>query len=773
MAKIPVKKDIKSDPVLDTLKSIEKQLISINGEVTNTSDTALKQNSHLKELVDSLNTSTSTKVSKEKAINPEVEARKIAVEEERLQHLRDRNAADKKKDEDDAAVRAVKLKSAEEDLKAKQFRLQAAAWRLADIQEQAYQRDQDRSRMLAERAEQKLKADKEDLTRNYGPVAALGRGVDAIRTNQPGTLSRAVTMALTGGIGNIFGLDKVLDATAGGIGKLAGNIIGAPFKALSKKRQENKADKEAIRQAIRSAQLQKRIQSELEARGLSESQSENDENAPIETPKGRTKKNQKQIPGGNDLKSKSNGEAKKGSGTTADRKKNPMKGVEDRLDKIDNTLKKLSKPKVEEKKKEGKGIFDMLLSALGFLWNGVKTAISTGFNLLTSGLNFLLGGLTRKGLGLAWNGLKAGGKLAWNGIKAAGKGIKTLATKAAPAVKAGLTKAASGISNFAKGAWNSVKSGVSKIAAPVKKVVSKAVAPLAKAGGSTAGKALGAVAKKAYLLDAVIGGAEDIMAVKEKGGDAVLEEKRKKGLQGWDWISPYRWGQQIALATGVDKAVGWGVGKIMDMFQDSPEEMMAKSRQRLAEMNAEKNGTTVEQELAILNTQEVNRKQNLAAKEAERQALNVRDTGDTLVYGDVAKQKAAETLLNKQHLEAAAEARRDAKKDPEMGSVYEKVAEEYEEMTKFTGAMRTWAENDDMYAVEINKDLLTNSGQLSEEGILILKRQGVTDQQMQQIQNIMNNSTNNNGSNIYQTNVTQHNDTGVYATGDAARTMAM
>jgi len=108
-----------------------------------------------------------------------------------------------------------------------------------------------------------------------------------------------------------------------------------------------------------------------------------------------------------------------------------------------------------------------------------------------------------------------------------------------------------------------------------------------------------------------------------------------------------------------------------------------------------------------------------------------------------------------------------------MGSVYEKVAEEYEEMTKFNGAMRTWAENDDMYAVEINKDLLTNSGQLSEEGILILKRQGVTDQQMQQIQNIMNNSTNNNGSNIYQTNVTQHSDTGVYATGDAARTMAM
>ena len=738
MPKIPVKKDTKSDPVLDTLKSIETQLISINSEVTDTSDTALKQNLHLEELVKNLHTSTPAKVSEGKAVNPEVEAIKKAVEEERLQRLKDRNAADKKKDEDDAAARVVKLKSAEEDLKAKQVRLQTAAWRLADMQEQALQRDRDRSRMLAERAEQKLQADKKDPARNYGPVAALGRGVNTIRTNQPGTLSRAATMALTGGIGNIFGLDKVLDATAGGIGKLAGNVIGTPFKALSKKRQEKKADKEAIRQAIHDAELQKRIQGELEARGLSESQnenSENTENTPIEKPKGRPKKNQKQIPGGTNLKGKSKGKAKKGSGTTADRKKNPMKGVEDRLDKIDNTLKKLSKPKVEEKKKEGKGIFDMLSSALGFLWTGVKTAIGAGFNMLMSGLSLVLGGVVRKGLGLTWKGLKAGSKLAWDGIKAAGKGIKTLAAKATPAIKTGLSKAASGISNFAKGAWNSVKTGVSKVAAPVKKVVSKAVAPLAKAGGSTAGKALGAVAKKAYLLDAVIGGAEDIIAVKEKGGEAVLDEKRKKGLQGWDWISPYRWGQQFALATGVDKAAGWGVGKIMDMFLDSPEEMIVKSRQRLAEMNAKKNGTTVEQELAILDVQDANRKQRLAEKEAEHQVLNI--------------------------------------KDKEIESVHESTAKEYEEMTKLTSAMHTWAENDDMYAVEINKDLFTNSGQLSEEGILILKRQGVTDQQMQQIQNTINNSTNNNGSNIYQTNVTQHNDTGVYATGDAARTMAM
>lgn len=770
MPKIPVKKDTKSDPVLDTLKSIEQQLISINSEVTDTSDTALKQNSHLEELVKNLHTSTPEKVSKEKAVNTEVEAIKKAVEEERLQRLRDRNAADKKKDEDDAAARMVKLKSAEEDLKIKQVRLQTATQRLADMQELA----QERARILAERAKQKLQEDKKDPARNYGPVAALGRGVNAVRTNQPGTLSRAVTMALTGGIGNIFGLDKVLDATAGGIGKLAGNVIGTPFKALAKKRQEKKADKEAIRQAIHDAELQKRIQNELKARGLSESQnekSENTENVPTEKPKGRPKKNQKQIPGGTNLKGKSKGEAKKGSGTTADRKKNPMKGVEDRLDKIDNTLKKLSKPKAEEKKKEGKGIFDMLLSALGFLWNGVKTAIGAGFNMLMSGLSLVLGGVVRKGLGLAWKGLKAGskfawkglksgGKLAWDGIKAAGKGIKTLATKAAPAVKTGLSKAASGISNFAKGAWNSVKTGVSKVAAPVKKVVSKAVAPLAKAGGSTAGKALGAVAKKAYLLDAVIGGAEDIMAVKEKGGEAVLDEKRKKGLQGWDWISPYRWGQQFALATGVDKAAGWGVGKIMDMFLDSPEEMIAKSRQHLAEMNAKKNGTTVEQELAILDAQDANRKQRLAEKEAEHQVLNI-------------KEKDEETLLNKQHLDTTAATRKNAKKDKEIGSVHESTAKEYEEMTKLTSAMHTWAENDDMYAIEITKDLFTNSGQLSEEGILILKRQGVTDQQMQQIQNTINNSTNNNGSNIYQTNVTQHNDTGVYATGDAARTMTM
>ena len=94
-------------------------------------------------------------------------------------------------------------------------------------------------------------------------------------------------------------------------------------------------------------------------------------------------------------------------------------------------------------------------------------------------------------------------------------------------------------------------------------------------------------------------------------------------------------------------------------------------------------------------------------------------------------------------------------------------------MDNMTGALRTWSENDDMYAVEINKDLLTNSGQLSEEGILILKRQGVSDQQMSQIQNIIGNSTSNSSSNVYQTNITQHSDAPVYATGDAARTMNM
>ena len=197
-------------------------------------------------------------------------------------------------------------------------------------------------------------------------------------------------------------------------------------------------------------------------------------------------------------------------------------------------------------------------------------------------------------------------------------------------------------------------------------------------------------------------------------------------------------------------------------------------QQEIAELRAKQNGTTVEEELKAL--------QSPAQKAADKQSFTVQEKENSVVYGNVAKQEEQATADKARYEKLADKYTHAAQVNREAGkvsaaAVRSGLAKEYsqkaKEMDNLTGALRTWSENDDMYAVEINKDLLTNSGQLSEEGILILKRQGVSDQQMQQIQNVMNSSVNNSGSNIYQTNVTQYSDKPIYATGDAARTMSM
>lgn len=83
--------------------------------------------------------------------------------------------------------------------------------------------------------------------------------------------------------------------------------------------------------------------------------------------------------------------------------------------------------------------------------------------------------------------------------------------------------------------------------------------------------------KGAGILDAVIGSGIDIYGVATKGGDEVLREKRENGLQGMDWISPYRIGQQIGLAIGVDKAAESLVNAAFDIFSDSPADMAKKT----------------------------------------------------------------------------------------------------------------------------------------------------------------------------------------------------
>ena len=110
-------------------------------------------------------------------------------------------------------------------------------------------------------------------------------------------------------------------------------------------------------------------------------------------------------------------------------------------------------------------------------------------------------------------------------------------------------KVLGGIKNVGKGVWNLGKAGVTRAVG------------LGKAGATRAwnlaNKDLGKVGKFGTIAGAAINIGMDVKRANEIGAENLLEEKRKNGLQGWDWINPYAWGQQLALHTGIDKVGGW------------------------------------------------------------------------------------------------------------------------------------------------------------------------------------------------------------------------
>lgn len=87
---------------------------------------------------------------------------------------------------------------------------------------------------------------------------------------------------------------------------------------------------------------------------------------------------------------------------------------------------------------------------------------------------------------------------------------------------------------------------------------------------------VGKLIKRGLVLDTIIGSVSDISNIATKGGDEVLREKRE-GLKGWDYISPYRWFQQLGLKLGVDKLAEGTVNKAFDIFGSSPDEMFKKN----------------------------------------------------------------------------------------------------------------------------------------------------------------------------------------------------
>jgi len=679
---------------------------------------------------------------------------------------------------------SLQLASAKEkaarDAQLQSIRLQQAAFTLERSKELAKQQDEERAKRLEKEAEAELKRDREEAGK-YGPVAAMGRGVSAVANAQSGVISKSLTAALTGGFGNLIGLDKLVSAAGSGLGKVASNIIGSPFQKMAKAREQKKADQQAIDNAVHAAELNERINAALRAKGFGESES---------VGKKKTEDKQAVDESAKSFLSSKDDNKKKGTGATKGATaENPAKGIEDRLDKIDASLKGMSKTEQKKEEKEDGNFLSMLGSIVGklggFLMSNLPAILAVmGAAWVGNKLKQMWDGFTSLSVKLGQKILE-NGKSLWNGLKSFG-------SKAASGIKSAFSKIAPKISQGISSLFNSAKSTVSKVISPLKNIGSKVAAGISKLGQTGIGKAVGKVASKVggfaaktgKIFGKVLG---PVMSLMETG--SVLKDAAKKGVantvedykKNWKWTD-YLNPSKMAAVGGA--WIGDKVGDFMSWYKHKGK----TPQQEAAEMLAKKNGTTVEQELEKLKPQsqriaEAKTKElftgkpvplmSEAEKQADKQNLTVMSKENSVVYGDVAKQAAVKAANDQRYKKIAAEERAKVDSDKPMSSVHAKIADEYEKMTEFTGAMQTWSENDDMYAVEINKDLLTNSGQLSEEGILILKRQGVSDQQLQQVQSMMNNSIQNNGSNIVQNNITQRNDAAVYATGDAARTMAM
>lgn len=208
-----------------------------------------------------------------------------------------------------------------------------------------------------------------------------------------------------------------------------------------------------------------------------------------------------------------------------------------------------------------------VLEALGGGENGVKNATGVG------------GWLYNKGAGIINGYNNTIGK--WFGGTLSGLGASTIAVNKEQIFSAAVDRFAwavnlmigsqlfKSILGKGKGIVSKAGSAGAKVLGGAKKVGVGALNLLKKGGVGAKNlltKDLGNIGKLGTIAGAAINIGMDVKRANEIGAENLLEEKRKNGLQGWDWINPYAWGQQIALHTGVDKAFGWLGEKAADMF---------------------------------------------------------------------------------------------------------------------------------------------------------------------------------------------------------------
>lgn len=175
-----------------------------------------------------------------------------------------------------------------------------------------------------------------------------------------------------------------------------------------------------------------------------------------------------------------------------------------------------------------------------------------------------------------------------NTAKATGKAIKNIVKSGIKSAKKAISKAKPVVRNLIKTKAPKQVKPIAKVAKPIVKESTKNAIKTAKTG-SKAVKGIAGAVKSIGVVDAFVEGAFDIYEISslEKSSNEaakdLLDRKREEGLQGLDYLSPYRWGQQLGLATGLDEKIGNVIANVADFFIKKESE---KEKAKLTSYNA-------------------------------------------------------------------------------------------------------------------------------------------------------------------------------------------
>ena len=571
----------------------------------------------------------------------------------------------------------------------------------------AQQADEDRAKRLVEEARRKNARDAKEAS-NYNPIA---RAASGIAHSQPSTFTQMLTAGLTGGIGNIFGLDKVLGAAGGFLWGKASSAIGKPFQARAQAKEQKAAEERAIKDAISKAELQQRIDQALKAKGLKP------ENGDA-SPNGNKKKK------GDDDR------------TTASVEDRPdwHEQIDAKLEAIHQTLLGNANKDEEEEEEEDNFLMKMLSGIMGLAGKAVGLVTKLGGFLLHT-----LGGVLARGLTAA-------------------------AQVAAPLIAPALALAVGGAVGYAlaKGAVNKIAKNTNLLGDGTVQAQKQATDFVNNANIKEYNERAGAYSGFSKM-DTWIKAQESVATNGGKNKKAVEEFRRMRAVSASAALNED--GEEEFVAQ-IEASV-----KDKKLSRKEADELLIKKAMENAKAAREATkGKDIEQVRA----------DNKARIEQRKQSLKTKQTTDsnTQVESD-SQQKINE--LNAESLMVANEKDKEAIEESLEDVVSTEDAKILIKTDNMNLAAPTAVANANPNDIQDNTNIKANITQQdyllpteshpSEQSLLQRQMAMQHQEQMTQLQNNINNNTNNNGSNIYQTNITQHNDTSVYQTGDSARSM--